>query len=83
MAEIVDGGDWTLDILCTGEGNGGGGCRKLVRIGFTDLFNSNTITRPFVTFACPACDAWTDLPGAVWPVSHEEAKWLPERRRAG
>lgn len=85
MAEIISDAPWTADVYCTGNGNGGGGCRRLIRIGHDDLFNSNTIVRPFVSFACPACAVWTDLRGDDWPpgMDWDEAKMLPERRRVG
>lgn len=71
--------EWSKQVVCTGKGNGGGGCGAELLIGLSDLFHTyaSYMGREeewFVTFACVECAVLTDVKGA--PV---QARDLPSR----
>lgn len=57
---------WAVETLCTGAGNGNGGCGAKLLVEQGDLFQtSNTDiggdTDYFATFKCPECGVLTDI----------------------
>ena len=63
---------WSIQHLCTGAGNGGGGCKAELLVEIGDVFETeqNCLheTDYFTTFRCPQCGVLTDLesvPGHV------------------
>ena len=67
---------WAKEMICTGRGNGGGGCGAKLLVEEGDLFSTSSSsydggTEYFRTFKCPECGVKTDLdssdiPSAVW-----------------
>jgi hypothetical protein len=57
---------WAIEITCTGEGNGGGGCSALLLVDQSDLYRTfrrfyDSSSETFITFTCAACGVETDL----------------------
>lgn len=69
---------WAAEYLCTGRGNGEGGCGAKLLVEQEDLFRTESHARDetttYLTFKCPECKVWTDIdntdrmciPYAVW-----------------
>lgn len=55
---------WAKELLCTGNGNGGGGCGAKLLVEKADLYQTSSSCRDetdyFVTFRCPECGVATD-----------------------
>ncbi len=55
---------WAKELLCTGNGNGGGGCGAKLLVEKADLYQTSSSCRDetdyFVTFRCPECGVQTD-----------------------
>ena len=73
---------YSLDIECSGRGNGEKGCGSLLRIGWHDLRHFEEQEKMFnivpeaVVFKCPVCNNTTDIPKKDWPLNHERLeKW--------
>lgn len=57
---------WSVNVNCSGRGNGDGGCGALLQVEQPDLYRtvsgdydgSRTL---FMTFTCPECGVETDL----------------------
>lgn len=65
---------WKMEHLCTGYGNGGGGCEALLEIELEDLrYYPYVDTGSWgshdsaVLFKCPICQTLTDLKNSDWP----------------
>jgi hypothetical protein len=63
---------WTKRVRCTGNGNGGGGCKAELLVGEADLFHTSHTdyagdTDHYITFACPCCKVWTDVSSDALP----------------
>lgn len=64
---------WAIETLCTGIGNGNGGCGALLLVEQGDLYKTHKYDYGgghdiFITFRCPDCEVQTDLddvPGNV------------------
>jgi hypothetical protein len=59
---------WSKEFLCTGDGNGGGGCGAKLLVEQADLYQTSHSdyggdTDYFVTFCCPSCGVETDAKG--------------------
>ena len=57
---------WSKEFVCTGKGNGDGGCGAKLLVSETDLYETvsghyDGSTDYFTTFACPACGVETDV----------------------
>lgn len=57
---------WAKQIICTGSGNGDGGCRAILLVEEGDLFHTHRSdyggdTDTFTTFKCIACGVNTDV----------------------
>ncbi len=57
---------WAKEFECTGAGNTGGGCGAVLLVEMADLFMTESHARDettcYVTFECPSCMTWTDVP---------------------
>ena len=67
MEVLQKGEGWNLKQICTGYGNGGGGCGSLLKVSAEDLFVTCNSAWGFIeqtkyiTFECPVCKIYTDL----------------------
>lgn len=69
---------WATEAVCTGKGNGNGGCGARLLVEQGDLFWTSSShydgsTDSYVTFECLECGVQTDLddvPSSVWPPCH-------------
>ncbi len=52
---------WATEALCTGRGNGNGGCGALLMVDQPDLFRTRHFDETYVTFKCRECGVLTDL----------------------
>lgn len=57
---------WTAEFICTGSGNGGGGCGAALLVSEGDLYHTYHTdytgdTDTFTTFTCIACGVETDV----------------------
>lgn len=56
---------WSVEAICTGSGNGGGGCGARLLVEAGDLYKTHRYCRDehdvFITFSCPDCGVETDL----------------------
>lgn len=57
---------WSVEALCTGSGNGLGGCGAVLLVEQADVYKTQThdiegVVDTFNTFMCPACGVETDL----------------------
>lgn len=72
---------WATEAVCTGEGNGRGGCGARLLVEKGDLYQTSRSdyigdTDYFVTFCCPDCGVETDLKGTPF-----YGRELPRRSR--
>lgn len=78
---------WSKKTTCTGEGNGGGGCRAVLLVEQDDLFRTSSSDYVggidyFDTFECPECGVRTDikgLPGEISSKLLEVRNWAKAR----
>jgi hypothetical protein len=71
---------WAKEFHCSGDGNGGGGCRALLLVEQGDLFFTyhscmGRDNETFVTFRCPQCGVMTDVNA---PPSIHDTIWKSE-----
>ena len=56
---------WSTEAVCTGAGNGSGGCGAKLLVEKEDLYQTRSHhydeTDYYVTFKCPCCGVQTDL----------------------
>lgn len=58
---------WSKEVMCTGYGNGGGGCGAKLLVDNTDLYHTynsdmyGDVYATHITFRCPECDVQTDI----------------------
>jgi hypothetical protein len=57
---------WSIEVKCTGKGNGGGGCGAELMIEETDLYRTTSShydgsNVSYMTFKCIECGVETDL----------------------
>lgn len=56
---------WTTEAVCTGKGNGGGGCGATLLVEQPDLFRTvqccKDETEYYITFRCSECGVKTDI----------------------
>ena len=67
MKVLEKGPGWSIEQLCTGKGNGNGGCHSKLLVEREDIYlTSHTDmigdTDYFYTFKCPVCGIETDIP---------------------
>jgi hypothetical protein len=78
---------WSAELVCTGRGNGGGGCGATLLVEYADIYLTSSShydgsTDTFRTFTCGACGVETDLPengGPPGPVQ-SKTQWQARRR---
>jgi hypothetical protein len=74
---------WATETVCTGNGNGGGGCEAKLLVEEGDLYRTESHCRDetdvYSTFMCTECKVETDLPDRVVPNQVREK--LPSKRR--
>jgi len=74
---------WARELICTGEGNGCGGCLALLLVEMDDVYRTHAPVTDeyFNTFLCQECGVETDISGKLpfHPPSKEE--WLARRGR--
>ena len=63
---------WDIEQVCTGKGNGGGGCGARLLVSWEDIFlNShyyiNGTSNIYYYSSCPECGIKTDIPGKEIP----------------
>lgn len=56
---------WSKECVCTGAGNGNGGCGAKLLVEIGDVFETQNNCRDetdyFTTFRCPECKVLTDI----------------------
>lgn len=57
---------WSAELVCTGEGNGGGGCGATLLVEQADVYQTSSghydgSVDYFASFDCMACGVTTDL----------------------
>ena len=64
---------WSIEVFCTGNGNGGGGCMADLLVEQSDLYRTESHARDetttYTTFQCPECLVLTDLSHSIVPPS--------------
>ena len=66
--------EWSMEVRCTGEGNGDFGCGSLLEVTQGDLFETCTydcgqIDKRLITIECPVCQKLTDIPRDLVPLN--------------
>jgi hypothetical protein len=61
---------WSKECVCTGDGNGGGGCGATLLVEQSDVYRTHRYDYggghdTFNTFTCGACGVATDMPESV------------------
>ena len=74
MKVLIKRPAWNLKIICTGKGNGGGGCKSLLLVEENDIYATSHTdyagdTDYYYTVRCPVCDKETDIPEWALPSS--------------
>jgi hypothetical protein len=73
---------WSTECVCTGNGNGHGGCGAKLLVEEADLFKTTSHCRDetdtYVTFRCAGCGVLTDLASDKRPPHHVFVK-LPNQ----
>ncbi len=70
MAKVLKPGrvqrGWSREFVCTGDGNGGGGCKAVLLISEYDIYETASFAlgegEYYNTFCCPQCGVETDIP---------------------
>ena len=77
---------WSKLAICTGKGNGWGGCWSILRISREDLYSTcrysaGEIDQYCTTFSCPNCGVETDVrvPGQIDAFLPERKNWFKAR----
>lgn len=84
ILEIGEG--WSIKQICTGRGNGNGGCNSKLLVEKGDIYlTSHTDlsgeTDYYYTFRCPVCGIETDIPEKDVPYSIR-SELLNNRRKS-
>ena len=74
---------WKERVICTGKGNGGGGCGSNLEVHLEDVYQTTSTdygggTDSYYTIMCPVCSVETDIkgPSSAVPMKRE---WLRKR----
>lgn len=66
---------WSKECICTGAGNGMGGCGAVLLVEQTDLYKTyrhcREETDTFITFKCSACGVETDITGVPYNITEK------------
>ncbi len=78
---------WSMEMRCTGQGNGGGGCDALLLVERTDVYRTERHaldeTTYCNTFKCVSCGVETDMVYTVVLPFAPPPKKTWERRKRG
>ena len=91
MKILEKGPGWSITQLCTGRGNGGGGCKSKLLVERNDIYLTSRTdyigdTDYFYTFRCPVCGIETDIsekdvPNSIrWEILEEKKRDYTRRR---
>lgn len=63
---------WSIEMTCSGSGNGGGGCGAKLLVEEADVYETahhcyDGSSDYYTTFACSECGVETDLPASKVP----------------
>ncbi len=88
MKILEKGPGWSIEQLCTGEGNGNGGCKSRLLVETDDIYVTTRTdmggdTEYFFTFRCPVCNIETDIPYSDIPPSVQKNALEQKRKRYG
>lgn len=76
---------WSGEFVCTGCGNGGGGCGAKLLVEGGDVFRTESTCRDetdfFSTFVCEACGTATDIERGKGPPTYAQGGNAGMRRR--
>jgi hypothetical protein len=66
MKVLEKGKPWSVELKCTGAGNGGAGCGALLEVEAGDLYTTQShhydgSSESYITFTCPECKRLTDV----------------------
>lgn len=65
MRVIKKGTPQEIRVICSGRGNGKGGCGSTLGVTYDDIYHTQSHTRDdstsYATILCPACNKLTDL----------------------
>ncbi len=66
---------WSKEFVCSGHGNGGGGCGAKLLVSEYDLYQTSSSdygggTDYYPTFSCVACGVETDVPWSSVSSAH-------------
>lgn len=72
MKVLKKGPGWSLEQICTGKGNGGGGCGATLLVEKNDIYMTSRSfidgsTDYYYTFRCPCCQVETDIEEKLVP----------------
>jgi hypothetical protein len=74
---VLERSEFQIEAVCTGAGNGGGGCGSRLGLSRSDLrfypgvrSDSWGARDPAVSFKCEVCRCCTDLPKKSWPQNY-------------
>ena len=78
--------EWNLKLICTGKGNGDGGCKSLLLVEENDIYATAHVDYAgdidyYFTVCCPVCGKETDISEERLPYSIRIKK-LQEYREA-
>lgn len=80
---------WSAEAICTGKGNGNGGCGAKLLVEQADIYhtfqNARDESDRFNTFECPECGVETDInvPRNISDKLLSKKDWLEWRRSGG
>lgn len=86
MKVLEKGPGWSLECICTGSGNGDGGCGSKLLVEKDDIFLTSSScydgsTDYYYTFECPECHEKTDIEEIKVPRAIRERLLAKERER--
>jgi DNA-directed RNA polymerase subunit RPC12/RpoP len=74
---------WAKEVICTGKGNGDGGCNAKLLVEEADVYITCSSARDedtyYTTIRCPECGVETDIkdvPGKVESKAPDKSKWF-------
>lgn len=75
---------WKERVICTGKGNGGGGCGSNLEVYLEDVYRTTSCDYSgghdsYYTIMCPVCKTETDIKGPSCSVLNKK-DWLRKRQ---
>lgn len=76
---------WKERVICSGIGNGGGGCGANLEVHLEDVYKTTSYcydgsSDDHNTIMCPVCNKETDIKGPPWQVPYKK-EWLKRKRK--